>query len=141
MEKERLLKLADLLDRDAKNKKGIKFDLGYWGYRDAAKRTTKPKRIAVDCGTTACAIGLACISGAFKSDGLTFKLVSKDNGGGNNFVPLYGGHDSFSAVQEFFGITMFDAHYLFSDTSYDPKERRGAVGERAVAKRIREFAA
>ena len=56
MNKKRLLKLADLLEADAKNKKGIKFD--YW----ATANLADPKE-PISCGTSACAMGLAALSG------------------------------------------------------------------------------
>ena len=67
MKKQRLLKLAALLEEDAGNPKGMKFDLGYWaapanlGDSDLSK-----KDFSVDCGTVGCAVGLACLSGAFR---------------------------------------------------------------------------
>ena len=46
MNKKRLLKLADLLEADANNPKGIKFDMGTWGdgkgeVADVSCRTTQ----------------------------------------------------------------------------------------------------
>ena len=66
MNKRRLLKLADLLEADAKNKRGLQFNLSEWGtsldYGSPA---------SISCGTTACAMGLAVLSGAFKRAGLS----------------------------------------------------------------------
>lgn len=137
---ERLLKLASLLDANADNPTGVKFSLHTWGEIDQLDFEKTPEgNIPLDCGTTACAIGLACISGAFADDGLTFRLTSKSHGMGNNFSPLYQEHREFAAVREFFGLKFEDAHYLFLDDSYPADFRKGAVGERAVAKRIRDF--
>lgn len=123
----RLLKLADLLEADAKNKKGIKFDLGMWGLADDE---TKP----VSCGTTACAIGLAVASGAFKSDGLSSR---------NDFdlTPRFAGKQSWDAVQALFSLGHREASFLFMDTFYSADLRAGAAAEREVAKRIRDFVA
>jgi len=71
MNKRRLLKLADLLEADAKNKKGVKFDLGTWGNLNEGT----PEEEVISCGTTACAAGLAAMSGAFKKEGLGYRLV------------------------------------------------------------------
>lgn len=139
MHAERLLKLADLLEADAKNERGVKFDLSTWGYVIDADGTEKPTSIKVDCGTSACAIGLACISGAFKADGLTYRILPKARAGGNNIEPRCGKLRDFEAVTYFFDITTSEAFRLFLDSSYD--EWRGSKGELKVAKRIRDFVA
>ncbi len=134
MKKRRLLKLAKLLEKDAKNKKGVKFDLNTWGYSSS-------KRPKANCNTTACAIGLACVSGTFKNEGLSYKM-SED---GYQIIPIYKDKSvgnlitSFPAVAEFFEITFRECDDLFIYSSYTPEEREGANGELAVAKRIREF--
>ena len=68
MQKRRLLKLAAMLQADAKNKKGIQFDIGTVGRpsTDIFTPFDASKPIPLDCGTTACAMGLAVISGEFK---------------------------------------------------------------------------
>ena len=65
MNKRRLLKLADLLEADAENKTGVQFDLKGWGHSH-----DDDTPVAVSCGTTACAMGLAVLSGAFADAGL-----------------------------------------------------------------------
>lgn len=129
MNKQRLLKLAGLLEKHARSKKGVKFDLKYWGETEKIKDLTK-----ADCGTTACAVGLACVSGEFKRAGLDFRV--DDHG---NIVPTFDDYDEFTAVNRFFGIDQHESKFLFVDKSYPKKERAGAAGERAVAKRIRDF--
>jgi len=141
MNKRRLLKLADLLEADAKNKKGVKFDLSLWAKVDDLDYSTSPDVIEVGCQTTACAIGLACISGAFKLSGLAYDLVAKESSGGNNIVPRYRNYRDFPAIQKFFGITEDQADHLFLDSSYADSRCRGARGERAVAARIRSLVA
>lgn len=130
MKKRRLLKLADLLDADAKRKRGVKFDTGTWGHTDSAP-------VAMDCGTHACALGLAVLSGAFKRAGLYnanpdcrdlepgFRRLGK---------PPVCGHEAAMAL---FEIDAGASVYLFGSMSYF--KRTGAVAERAVAKRIRAF--
>lgn len=124
----RLLKLADLLEQDAKNKKGIKFDLGLWGYVSDANSP-------VSCGTSACAVGLAVASGAFKRAG----LASLE--GGPRLTPKFRGLGGFAAVEAFFNLNMSESSFLFDDHSYRRAATKGASGERAVAKRIRDFVA
>lgn len=137
MNKRRLVKLADLLEDDAKNKKGVRFDLSLWGQVPALTQTEKPETIKVNCGTQACAIGLACISGAFKRSGFTYAVTSKNEGAGNNIRPVFMEYRDFFAVEKFFEISRPEAEFLFLDTKY--QESRGAESERAVAKRIRAF--
>lgn len=125
----RLLKLAGLLEADAKNKKGIKFDLSGWG---RVGNEEKP----ISCGTTACAMGLAMVSGAFKREGLGGDLSSTWS-----LCPRFGHLSDWDATEAFFSITDDQAEWLFMDDSYPTSLRQGARGERAVAKRIRDFAA
>lgn len=134
---DRLLKLANLLEADAKNKKGVKFDLEYWGGIPSLDHNVKPPEIRADCSTAACAVGLACISGAFKRSGLTYTIGAKARYYGNNIKPVYGSLTEFAAAQAFFSIQRDDFSHLFSSTCYTQTE--GAVAERAVAKRIRAF--
>ncbi len=126
----RLLRLASLLDSYQDIEGGIKFDLGCWG-GVRTKRTGLFRR-EVTCHTTACAVGLACLSGEFTDDGLSWELCKKD------LLPVYMGAREYPAVQLFFGINDRDAHHLFGWEEYD-----GAIlGKRAaaaVAARIRKF--
>ena len=130
--KNRLLKLAALLEADAKNKKGVKFDLGIWGRSDDPELTP----VSVSCGTTACAVGLAVVSGAFKRSGLynTADLPGR-------ISPSFDNRVGFDAVEAFFDLTGEEAGFLFSDDFYPVSFRTGAKGERFVAKRIRQFVA
>lgn len=136
MQKERLLRLAALLERNAANPKGVKFDLGIW-----AKDISGEKKL--DCGTTACAVGLACISGEFAAEGLTWRprcwnerLIEDCD----EIVPKYGNLISGAAVEVFFDIDEHQFTWLFLPESY-PEGNTGAEAERAVARRIRRFVA
>lgn len=139
MNKRRLLKLADLLEADAKNKKGVKFDLREWAQVEEVdgyvttygfKRNAKPE---LSCNTHACAVGLAAISGAFKRQGLTYGFR------GGRLIPVFGRTYEWNAIKKFFDIKMEAAHMLFLARFYN--ESRGAKAELAVAKRIRDFVA
>lgn len=133
-QKARLLKLADLLETDAKNKKGMRFDLGTVG--QASVPDSAAFAPALDCGTTACAMGLAAVSGAFKrSAGLSFTIRF-----GDQIRCTINGRqrDYDDAAMKIFGITRDDAYFLFSPSDYEVTPR-GAAGERFVAKRIRAF--
>jgi len=130
--KNRLLKLAALLEADAKNKKGVKFDLGIWGRSDDPELTP----VSVSCGTTACAVGLAVVSGAFKRSGLFNAAVVP-----GRIVPGFDNKFGFGAVEAFFDLAQREAAFLFYHASYPVSFRTGAKGERFVAKRIRQFVA
>ena len=143
----RLLKLAGLLEADAKNKKGIKFDLGTWAkpasldygaQYASAKEATAP---AYDCGTAACAVGLALVSGAFVREGLTIAAKKWSLYRTDDFiaVPKFGRLREFSAVNKFFALTKDQSGFLFQPYAY--RNTKGAAAERAVAKRIRDFVA
>lgn len=138
MNKRRLLKLADLLEADARNKNGIRFDLGFLGMSsDFSSGKFEP---ALDCGTSGCAMGLAAISGAFKYEGLSYemmypfwiRLIWKDRECAFDY-----------AAMELFGITELQAHFLFTAHFYsnDGSVPKGKQGERRVAKRIRDLVA
>ncbi len=128
----RLLKLADLLVANAKNKKGAKFDFGYWG--EVKDENTKP---GLHCGTTVCAMGLAAVSGKFK--GLSWEIHS-NTWNGSRLTVIHGkgrkrqlGMD---AAQATFDIVYDEAAFLFANA---PIPMEGAEGERALAKIIRKF--
>jgi len=76
-------------------------------------------------------MGLAALSGAFKRQGLGFKIVD------NEIEFTFKGKvtDAISAARRTFGITNDEAHHLFLF-----QNDRGAVAEKAVAQRIRDFA-
>lgn len=150
MQKQRLLKLADALEANAKNKKGVKFDLRAWGYKADGATTDRfgdlmiensfktKEEVKLDCHTAACAVGYAAISGLFKRQGLGFAIH-----GGETIEPIFkkGFRRKYGwdAVMTLFDIEYDDAEYLFSADSYNEDEQTEAKGERAVAKRIREY--
>jgi hypothetical protein len=129
----RLLKLAALLLADAKNKKGIKFDIG------TVARVADPtkKEVPLNCGTTACAMGLAAISGAFKKQGLTAKF-SNESYEDNSLWCAWNGRirDYDRTAMSLFGITQDQANYLFSPWTYHYDKKTGARGEKEVVRRI-----
>ena len=128
MNKRRLLKLADLLEANAKNPKGARFNLKRWG-------VVTDTRNPVSCGTTACAMGLAVASGAFKSAGL------KSNFNDGDLYPRHNGKSGFGAATSLFDISYIDANHLFCPDCYPINKLEGANAERYVAKRIRDFVA
>lgn len=143
----KLAKLADFLETDAKNPKGIKFDMAIWANVDP-----EAEKIEATCSTAACAFGAAAVAKLF--DGLTFHIVADqiwkndlhDFGGkgGGGYVPMkvltprYKGKTDLEAARLLFGLTQGEACYLFTPGSY-VHEQRGRKGELFVAKRIRNF--
>jgi hypothetical protein len=135
--KRRLLKLADMLEEDAKNRKGLKFDMSDWG---SGEDKTKP----ISCGTTACAMGLAGLSGAFKRAGLKTVLLGDDKAFWidiNFDGPAGSTNGAYGSAQLLFNITSKEADFLFIPEFYPFDKLTGAKGERYVAERIRDFVA
>ena len=91
--KERLAELAKVLDAV----KPERFDLDVWIARPG------------HCGTTACAVGHAVLSGRFTAEGL-----GRDEHGRPTFQRL----TSWGAVTEFFEVDTYVAYKLFSPDGY-----------------------
>lgn len=127
----RLLKGAALLEADAKNTKGIRFDFSVVGYADNPKAP-------LSCGTVGCALGLFGVSGAFAKQGLSCHIGRADNEISLRFP---GTRDTFKAAEMLFQITEAEAEFLFASSDGLPDNLIGARAERAVAKRIRRFVA
>jgi hypothetical protein len=84
----------------------------------------------LSCGTSACAMGLAALSGQFKRAGLGYHLLD----GGSMKITMHGKGYGLTAAEELFDISTVQAEYLFTEI-----EGTGAKGERQVAKLIRAF--
>jgi hypothetical protein len=168
MHKDRLIKLAELLERDAKDPTGVKFDLGTWAapsepferwrkvywsaeslglewnsaeptwVTNAAVAPDKMPKVA--CGTTACALGLAMISGEFAQWGMGGSADIEADGD-VMLAPSCNGKFGFQAGAELFGITEEDSIYLFDPPCYGDITPKEAEGELMVAQRIRDFVA
>lgn len=128
MKTDLLLKLADMLEADAANPEGIKFDLRSW-IRPSDLTYEAYENLPMNCGTTACAMGLAALSGQF--EGLSY------TGAGNVAyrVSVTETKYGFDAVEVLFDVSFETAAKLFSKTYYPV--RLGAEAELLVAKRIR----
>lgn len=139
MNKRRLLKLAELLEADARNKSGLKFDMDMWG-------ESQTKDMKVTCGTTACAMGLAALSGTFKRAGLQVRVQEYGHDANHIFWLDIGFKGSFASplesASQLFDLTYAEASWLFISDDYpDNASMKGAAGERTVAKRIKRFVA
>ena len=132
MNRERLSRLATLLegyrDRDAP-----RFSLQNWGETETQRRGFLWLRRHT-CNTAACAVGLACVSGVFAEDGLSY-----DEGNNGALTPMFDGIEGWSAVKTFFGLDQSQAVRLFAEHSYDVIE--GEIAAQAVAARIRQVIA
>jgi hypothetical protein len=141
--KRRLLKLADLLEADAKNKTGVKFNLGTV-VEPSRRLSLDARAVPVSCGTQACAMGLAAITGAFKRAGLSYRVDPQyDIGRVYIETTMYGEDTEYDdAAMELFDITCDEANFLFTPSCYpDRAPKTGSRGELLVAKRIRDFVA
>ena len=127
--KERLLRLADLLD-------GVRprmFNLGTW-YTASEKRfgqyhdSDNP-----DCRTVACAIGWAASDPWFRRRGLRLVL-----GQCGYTEPVFKTKRGWTACEHLFGLDPLNAVFLFMAECYSAE---GRTQPRTVAKRIREFVA
>lgn len=155
---DRLLRLAALLRRDAANPEGAQFDLGYWAAPSEGNElkrgsnwalpedvTKVPRyqtsleaiKVPVSCGTTACAMGLAAISGEFAAEGLSYTFLL-DAAMTGLLVPTINGVTGFAAACQLFDISSADADYLFDPGHYSETPRE-ADGELLVAQRIENF--
>jgi hypothetical protein len=138
LQKTRLRRLIKLLEADAKNKQGVQFDLSTVGRPSDfdQKAFSGKKVIPLNCGTTACAMGLAAISGSFKKEGLSFMV------GTNSYIfPRWKRRevDYDDAAVKLFGISLTEAHYLFAPWAYPYSKRIGATAEKHVIKRIKKI--
>lgn len=152
--KERLPRMSALLRRDAENPTGVKFDLGTWAEPAdnsvcvvKAWSTEAGFKVPLDCGTKACAFGLAAISGEFAAEGLTYNIgngSTMPTGTLTPFLDRTGDGDlqrnptHFRAAEELFGISHDDARYFFDPDCYSGVPRE-AEGEIMVADRIDAF--
>jgi hypothetical protein len=132
MNRERLKRLAILLD-SYRDGNAPRFDLQSWGESETQRGGFLWLRQHT-CNTAACAVGLACGSGVFAEDGLSY---DEDKNGG--LTPAFRGAEGWNAVKSFFGLDQVQAVRLFAEHSYDVTE--GEAAAQAVATRIRQMIA
>lgn len=128
----RLEHLAVLLDRYKASPNGLDFDLRGWTRTETKRRGFW--RHQVECHTAACAVGLACLSADFKSEGLSF-LVVRDEILGRTFLPHFEDAVGWDAVHAFFGLSIKQSDRLFDSDRY--VIQNGPVAAATVAARIR----
>lgn len=130
LRKDRLMTLVNILRADAKNKKGLRFDLKQWGSVRNVLGT-----LAMDCGTQGCALGAAALSGVFAKDGLDYERGCVSI----RFIWRGRHRGAIDTAMELFGISYEAANYLFLPSYYKRGPITGAKGERRVANRIAAF--
>ncbi|MCF2524807.1 hypothetical protein [Bradyrhizobium sp. G127] len=133
MNRERLERLAVLLEGYRGND-APRFNLQNWGKAENRRAGflwlgQRP------CNTAACAVGLACDSGIFAEDGLSYE-VDKET---NTLNPAFRDLQGWSAVKSFFDLGQVQATTLFAEHSYEITE--GEIAAKAVAARIRQMTA
>lgn len=121
---DRLLKLADHLDKIYKTRKTRKrkFDISSWFNRRVSRQ-------GGTCGTSACALGEACLLPSFRKQGLRL----------DGEHPYFDGNYNFRAGMVFFDLTELESSHLFSGGEYDMPQ--GKINAKHVATRIRETVA
>lgn len=138
--KKRLAQLEHMLLNLDKYFKQPSFNLGAWVFRSNPPKQKDGKfvsfvkrlfrvKVTHSCGTTACACGYAGGWKVFNDQGFSLD---------ENHTPIYKAvdrvHEGWYAVQAFFGLSLEQAVYLFSRSSYIDTEP--TVGD--VADRIRK---
>lgn len=69
------------------------------------------------CGTTACALGWACLNDNFNRQGLVAL-----KGADGQLDPFYNGYSGLTAAIHFFGLTHDEASFLFYNTTYEVED-------------------
>jgi len=141
MNRERLERLRGLLIDDAANEKGVTFNLQTWTAKwdheaETSKNGVPFETLEMNCGTSACAMGLAMLDPVFQSEGLQHRL---DVSFRPMIVPFYMGYSEYEAGAKFFEITGDAAEWLFGPWNYPQDKRRGAEAEVLVAERIQKL--
>jgi hypothetical protein len=122
--RERLQHLAEMLENWEETKKATKvdkFDIRHW-YRYALE----------DCGTVACAGGMAARHPLFQAEGLTLSHYN---------APKYGERGPNASLEKFFGLSEAEEVYIFHSYSYKAINitlKAINITPRMVAKHIRE---
>jgi hypothetical protein len=132
MKTQRLARLAALLERYPNEPDLPQFDLDGWSDSHFQRRGMFGIFRGPECHTSACAVGLACLSGEFVNDKLSYRMTP------NSIEPIFEGAEGFDAVNKFFGITNKQFDHLFTAEAYDGPTC-GPEAALAVAARIRKL--
>lgn len=108
-----------------------KLDLGTW-----ATSGKVPSQIRSACGTTACAVGWACLYPNFKKQGLGIRTFRNKNAGS---FPIFRDGGNWIAVEDFFGLTEHEARRLFMGYGTGVNAKRMVM--RAIRKQLLDMKA
>jgi len=132
-----LKRLVKLLRKDADNPEGIQFDMGTWG-------RIEDKKNVLSCGTTACGMGLAALSGKFSFEAILRKVWNDDTQSYEPYRILAMRRvgerketDPITLAEETFGLGSTLAMEMFIPSPGFPSD--GRAGELSLANRIEKF--
>lgn len=133
----RLKKLQNLLLNAAKYKPVDIFYLGSW-YEDSYDYTCPKDNMLTGhtCGTSACALGLACLDRQFQDEGL--KLTPDTEHPWLGPSPEFEGKKAFEAGAAFFDISLRNSQCLFDPDQYEGSSEWD-ITPKMVADRIQEL--
>jgi hypothetical protein len=134
MNRERLLRLADFLEKEVPDDQ---FDMGQWASKEALG----------ECGTAGCALGWATCIPEMREAGLHLKMMTQDFFGvrrnevavqlrGQEPVPYNSIQTSLQSAKTCFELNNADATFLFLPENYPDEE----ISKDVVCGRIREVA-
>lgn len=146
MNRTRLRKLSEVLFANA-NAEPLKIDVDLRSWGEVCTRRGGFLYLReVNCGTEACAIGVAVLSGVFKAEGFTYtaEKFKSYRGSITDLTPVYSAPSGmrylgWEAVNEFFELKDDQAHNLFAKVAYEEGESLGPDALRAVATRINDM--
>jgi len=134
--KVRLMKLHDLLIEQAEHEEArdaarMRFDMGTWGEVGLRSREKGQHLSVHNCGTAACALGLAALSGEFSELGLGFRETEC---GDLSITFRSKGTPIRRAAEEIFGLDGYGKGLFSGDNGGGP--RTGPAAARHCAARI-----
>lgn len=134
MNTEALIRLADKLEgvgpyAEAGPVPATQFDIREWFRWSVSGENVDPTH----CGFAACAWGWAATDEWFRQRGLHTRTQ------GPKTIPAFGYSSGFAAAEDFFGITLWSAEWLFASDAYGDGCEEIAVTPAMVAQRIRQF--
>ncbi len=131
---DRISRFIELLKADKDDPQGVKFNMAIWSEKEGQGKYCYDEdevgKVQVNCGTHACALGLAAISKTFEAEGLTYTI---NNG---MLCPVFGELQEYDAAAAFFDLSRNDAVRLFDPFFYHPNNKTGAVAEQEVINRL-----